>query len=92
MRVNHDIFNAKLSYEPNIVLVLVHHYLFNEMRRNHNNELSISVKELSLKLGISIQKVRTSLKRLEEMNIIKSISYDNKRNGKSYKYVEGEAK
>ena len=72
MEINKKILNFDAKTELNVILV--HHYFLREFKRIGVNSKSITFRELEKEIGISVQKIRTALDKLEEAGIIEVIN------------------
>lgn len=79
MTINTKILEFNIKNDLNVILL--HHY-FATVR-----EETITLRQLERKTGISIQKIRTALDKLEEAGIIEIIKGEHK-TPNNYKYIE----
>ena len=68
-------------------MILVHHYFLREFKRIGVNSKTITFRELEKEIGISVQKIRTALDKLEEAGIIEVIKGVHK-TPNTYRYIE----
>ena len=85
MEINKKILNFNAKTELNVILV--HHYFLREFKRIGVNSKTITFRELEKEIGISVQKIRTALDKLEEAGIIEVIKGVHK-TPNTYKYIE----
>lgn len=79
MNINRKILDFNIKNDLNVIIV--HHY-FATVR-----EEAITLRQLERKLGISIQKIRTSIDKLVEAGIIEVVKGTHKTSN-TYKYIE----
>lgn len=80
MKINEKILDFNIKNDLNAIIV--HHY-FATVR-----EEAITLRQLERKLGISIQKIRTAIDKLEKAGIIETVKGVHKISN-VYKYIEG---
>ena len=85
MDINKKILNFNAKTELNVILV--HHYFLREFKRIGVNSKSITFRELEKEIGISVQKIRTALDKLEEAGIIEVVKGTHK-TPITYRYIE----
>ena len=73
--------------ETEVDVILVHHYFLREFKRIGVNSKTITFRELEKEIGISVQKIRTALDKLEEAGIIEVIKGTHK-TPNTYRYIE----
>lgn len=79
MNINRKILDFNIKTDLNVILV--HHYFATV------GEETITVRQLEREIGISIQKIRTSIDKLEEAGIIEVVKGGHKIPN-TYKYIE----
>ena len=79
MNINTKILDFNIKNDLNVILL--HHY-FATVR-----EETITLRQLERKTGISIQKIRTALDKLEEVGIIEVVKGTHK-TPNTYRYIE----
>lgn len=79
MTINTKILKFNIKNDLNVILL--HHY-FATVR-----EETITLRQLERKLGMSIQKIRTALDKLEEVGIIEVVKGAHK-TPNTYRYIE----
>lgn len=79
MTINTKILEFSIKNDLNVILL--HHY-FATVR-----EETITLRQLERRTGISIQKIRTALDKLEEAGIIEIVKGEHK-TPNNYKYIE----
>lgn len=84
MDINNKILNFNGKSDANVVLV--HHYFIREFNRIGGDSKSITFRELEKEIGISIQKIRTAIDKLEEAGIIET-SKGGARTSNVYRYI-----
>ena len=85
MDINKNILNFNTKTELNVILV--HHYFIREFKRIGVNHKSITFRELEKEIGISVQKIRTAIDKLEEAGIIEVVKGAHK-TPNTYRYIE----
>lgn len=84
MDINNKILSFNVKTDANVILV--HHFFIKEFRRIGENSKSITFRELEKEIGISIQKIRTAIDKLEEAGIIET-SKGGARTSNVYRYI-----
>ena len=84
MDINKKILNFNTKLDANVILV--HHYFVKELNRIGGDSKSITFRELEKEIGISIQKIRTSIDKLEEAGIIETLK-GGARTSNVYRYI-----
>ena len=84
MDINNKILDFNGKTDANVVLV--HHYFIREFNRIGESSITISFRELEKEIGISIQKIRTSIDKLEEVGIIETLK-GGARTSNVYRYI-----
>lgn len=85
-RVNTKVLELDLHF--NLNEIIVHHYLINEMYKKSTLEVEATLKDIESKTKLSLQQVRTSIRKLEEKGIIE-VQKGHGKKPSIYKYIIG---
>ncbi len=84
MDINNKILNFNGKTDANVVLV--HHYFIREFKRIGADSKTITFRELEKEIGISVQKIRTAIDKLEKAGIIETLK-GGARTSNTYRYI-----
>lgn len=88
MKINGKILDFDIKNDLNVVIV--HHYFAREFKKLEyweNDKIEITVRELEKRIGLSVNKIRLALDKLEEAGIIEVVK-GGQRKPNTYKYIE----
>ena len=85
MEINKKILNFNEKVDLNVILV--HHYFIRSFIGTGIDCKEVTVRELEKEIGISVNKIRLAIDRLEEAGIIEVIK-GGQRKPSTYKYIE----
>ena len=83
-KINRKVLN--FNVRENINEIIVHHYFISQMKRHYSLELEFTLREVELRTGLSFQKVRTAINKLEKLGILE-IEKGWGRTPSIYKYI-----
>lgn len=84
MDINKNILKFNVKKEMNVVLV--HHYIVKEILNKNIESIEITVRELEKEIGISVNKIREAIDKLEEAGIIEIVKGGH-RKPNTYRYI-----